>query len=467
MAVLISTTLVLLTALHSASGTNDPFQPWIRGPSVDFLELLLGGTGYTASSFIYDAFGARQHLFRDSAREDRATWTRIRRLWLPREDLDSVLSHNASAFTRDEPLSLGFDVDLERRAPSSQTGIPRTQRIEKHCVHCGIEFNLRAAHDAFHEGFGLRLYHLDRRILDVAIAAQHLRRAWHATVAATLVFNPPGFLRSDDEEIGTHKFWVQLDGEQSVYEMMHPNDYELTEGDVLYLPPGVKMSRAGKHKKLSLHIEFALYDIPTRAEAIAAAINAYRDPELDSALPGAQGAFTWRHLLLEALRVAWNVTEELQLPLPLGPRAAALLRDSTGLDPAQTLAHEMARFGIAARRGKLLWPVLEELSSTSGELRDWADVLRRKRKVGRYSLRQVNMKFLNYLDRMVGEPGLSKRAVRTLHERIVRDAGARREEIVRSEKDALRRHGQEFEEVGKVSAICMRKHVLGHTAINK
>lgn len=428
---------MLIPVLCVAASARDPFRPWIRGGSRDLVELLLGGSGDTACDFVSSAFGTQAYTVRDSQREDRISWARSRRRWLPRDDVDSVLMPNASALSR-APLRLGEDVELEHGE----------SRIASHCANCADIVDIGATHTAFQDGFVLRIRHMHHRVAQMAAVVQAVRAAMYSDVHADLLFAPPP---PPAKKANTHKalhnahaFYVQLDGAQTVHVRANGvSSHQLAEGDVLYVPAGSIVERVGSPRQLSLHIELRAIDVPTRLDALHVAIAAFDDPVLEEHLPDAQ--YTWRHLLRRSAVLAGTYVPTLRMPLPVAPYMTQLIHAATGISPIEAVAAEIIRFAAAAQQGELLTAALAEIAENGeGDIKRWAAQLHQTHSVGRNSLTQIEHMFALCVTKLAAHAHeIAPQAVRTMRESAVKRAFALRPKLIQVQLDALQRHGQQ------------------------
>ncbi len=406
---------------------------------------LLGGNPDIVHDFISESFGARSALLPDSSREDRALWTRIRRRWLPHDNIDHILALNVSAASNGGPLRLGYDVILER----CQMDDPSIQQISSMCADCGTIIDLPKVYDAFRDGFSVRIRHLNHRVHAVASATEKLRDYWHASVDSELMFAPPvqrNSCHQHFEKTSFHEFWVQLDGQQRTVVVLPDNtnsEYDLSEGDVLYVPPGARLSRKSHHSSISMHVHFSIGPLPTRVDGLKTAVDTMKSSVLDERLPGDE-KFTWRMLVRSAIESIALAVPGMQLPLPVSPQTSNLIQQATGVTSVEVIRAELIRFVQAAEQSKVINPVLDFLSEKTDQLGTWARKLKAHGRAGSNTHEQIINMFhhcLRHFGSVNGED-----IIRTMRSNLQTEEQIRKRMKIRcDELYSLQRHGEAVE----------------------
>lgn len=379
--------------------TSSPPPP----PSPSSLRDLLGGLDAVHNFFSTSFERAHLHV-RESSREDRRDWQHIYRRFVLLNDVDALLSRNASALRPGNPLALHEDVDLIRPG-QDESGVWTRQSVDtlfpsaKGPTRNAID--MASVHQAFRDGFELVLHAMHHRSQALADLVDGLSAFWLVQVTASLHLSPPRASKYADKHApqiyAGDVFLVQLDGQQSVrlfpdlfpfpaarhladldvqavvqdtlQEHKGPDTLVMEPGDVLYVPRGSGVD-ALPTGPLSLHVALEVATHTSSLDdGIRAALDAVREPmpdnplyaplEEDTALPGHAAA--WIDLLHASVRVAAEFTPQLRRFLPLGSVVSEVIEDAGGASVVEMVAEQVQRFAAAATDA-LFAPVVEVLA---------------------------------------------------------------------------------------------------------
>lgn len=283
--------------------------------AAESVRFLLGGEDQV-NTFFENHFGKESLVVKDSSRDDRRTWMETHRRFLQNENIDGLLSANASAFDPDQPLLLGRDVDILRISKEaegfwgpariasffpSEENSKREEPVLKNADRAlgtdqgegtpGVDrrrvVDHSKVHEAFKDGFEIVFYNMEAKSRQVHLLSERLSSFWMVPVTASLHFMPAKTNQVDEKAPVFHAsdvFIVQLDGEQ--HASLYPGAFEapflehtlssdiradvvrdldttkaenvtIAEGDMLYVPRGYAVDMRTS-RKISLYLKLSV-----------------------------------------------------------------------------------------------------------------------------------------------------------------------------------------------------------------
>lgn len=269
-------------------------------------------------------------------------------------------------------------------------------------------------HQAFKDGFAIRVYHMHMRTKALAQLVDALHSFWMVSVTAEVEMTPGAAVPHAGElrVFADDCFFVQLEGKQRVllYEGLFPfparhhlrdeqvmsgirggvketeeKVVELEEGGVLYIPAGcgVRLQAGGL---VSLHVVVKVgVGESVVADGIVAAIRAVKEPYLDNPLDellvtsdGVEYLATWEDVVVGCVRIAAELVPEMRRFLPVGMKVWEVMEEVEEIGTEELAVEEVRRFARAAQEA-LFEPVLGVLVGEEGvdtlvkkEVVEWA-----------------------------------------------------------------------------------------------
>lgn len=369
---------------------------------------LLGSNEKTEDFFEFHFERSHFHI-PYSTRTDRKQWLRLYRRFLPHHDIDTLLSYNASAFTK-ESLALHCDLDLVRPKEKGDEVVDTLLKGAKD-IHA---VDLDSVHRAFRDGFGVRVYVMEMRSAVVADLVERLRAFWVVSVSADMEFIPGSAMKTQVRILAEDSFFVVMEGAVAIvlYEDFFPfptqkhirdesivenakeglggiegKPVEVREGDVLYVPRGCGIEIRGTGK-VNLYTVFKVKtEESILADGIVGTMKSVKDSVLDNPLykrlesrGGVEYGATWVDVFESAVKIAAEFLPQLRRFLALGGGAMETIEEVGGLVGGDLLTKEVRKFSEAASKA-LFEGVMDILAGeeedtigliTSREVMAWA-----------------------------------------------------------------------------------------------
>lgn len=344
----------------------------------DAMLALLGSHEAVEDFFEFSFERTRLHI-PYSDRTDRRKWLQLYRRFLPHHDIDSLLSHNASAFTNGS-LVLHRDLDLIRPKKSGDELVDTLLKgaEEKYAVDSD------SVRSAFRDGFGVRIYAMEMRSAVVADVVEGLRAFWMVGVSADMDFIPGSAMKADVRMFAEDVFFVVMEGTLDVvlYEDLSlfparrhiKNEKfvedakrklggvkggaaEIGEGDVLYVPRGCGIEIRGAND-VNLYTVFKVRSEESMvANGIVATMNAAKERDIGNPLTrllesrgDVEYDATWGDVFESAVAIAAEFLPQLRRFMALGERAMEIIKDTGGPVGKELLGEEVRKFGEAASK---------------------------------------------------------------------------------------------------------------------
>lgn len=383
--------LPLFHSIQSLSQTNKHV-PLFHMP-VQAMQALLDSPAAVQSFFSSHFEKSFMHVAH-STRTNRPHWMQHYRRFLQSDDLDLILSYNASSSHPTDPLRLNDDLDVLHVADVDGVYAWRPMAVT------GSIDSLRAA---VRDGAVLHLYDMSSRSRLVTLFEDALRSFWAVPVSTMFSFNPPETILQAKPAPTIHAsdlFLVVLRGsaqvslyddyfpspcshhienpsiQSMVYEKCRqpPTNIDVDEGDVLYIPRGVAVDirtthspalilqfEVHTHQRLVFHGLLKAIEMTRRsADLLDQAV--YMDDELDNDIVGENAQPTWAQIVSTAVLMAAEFTPAMRRFLPITGDVIPLMEDA-GLDVGdKVIQNTIKRFSRAAEDA-LFDPVLEILAS--------------------------------------------------------------------------------------------------------